>query len=66
MSQPFEVIRSKVALAKGSVSFDKLFKEIWKVNGWKAFFVGYLPRLMRKPINSGICWTIIENVKKSE
>lgn len=66
MSQPFEVIRSKVALAKGSVSFDILFKEIWKVNGWRTFFVGYLPRLMRKPINSGICWTIMENVKKSE
>ena len=64
MSQPFEVIRSKIALAKGSTSWRFLFKEIWRANGWRSFFVGYLPRLMRKPINSGICWTIIENVKQ--
>lgn len=65
MSQPFEVIRSKVALAKGSVSLETVFKEVWRANGWKAFFVGYLPRLLRKPINSGICWTIMDNVKKT-
>ena len=63
MSQPFEVIRSKIALAKGTTSSSYLFKEIWRVNGWRSFFIGYLPRLMRKPINSGICWTIIEKVK---
>jgi hypothetical protein len=64
MSQPFEVIRSKVALAKDSTTLSKLFMETWKVNGWRSFFIGYLPRLMRKPINSGICWTIMENVKQ--
>ena len=66
MSQPFEVLRSKVALAKDSTSIKKIFMEIWRANGWKSFFIGYLPRLMRKPINSGICWTIIENGKKVE
>lgn len=66
MSQPFEVIRSKVALAKGTTSLNKIYMEIWKTNGWRSFFHGYLPRLMRKPINSGICWTIMENVKKVE
>lgn len=66
LSQPFEVLRSKIALAKGSTSFSKVFMQTWKTNGWKSFFIGYLPRLMRKPINSGICWTIMENVKKIE
>lgn len=64
MSQPFEVIRSKVALAKTSVSLESIIKEAWRINGWRSLFVGYLPRLMRKPINSGICWTIMEKVKK--
>ena len=63
ISQPFEVIRSRIALAKDNTSWRYVSKEIWKVNGWRSFFIGYLPRLMRKPINSGICWTIIENVK---
>lgn len=66
MSQPFEVLRSKIALAKGTPSINKVFMEIWRANGWRSFFIGYLPRLMRKPINSGICWTIMENVKKTE
>jgi hypothetical protein len=34
-----------------------------KVQGWKGFFIGFLPRLLRKPINSGICWSILETVK---
>jgi len=32
-------------------------------HGWKGFFIGYMPRLFRKPINSGICWTVLETVK---
>jgi hypothetical protein len=59
MSQPFEVIRSKLALSMEPISFSRVMSEMFRTKGWRGFFVGYLPRLMRKPINSGICWTII-------
>ncbi len=63
ISQPFEVLRSKVSLEK-NVKMVECAKKIWTKQGWKGFFIGFMPRLIRKPINSGICWTILETVKE--
>lgn len=61
-SQPFEVIRSKVSV-EYKVSILECTAKIWQAQGWRGFFTGFVPRLLRKPINSGICWYILENLK---
>jgi hypothetical protein len=63
ISQPFEVIRSRVSLAAGLSTLD-CARTIALKQGWRGFFVGYMPRLCRKPINSGICWSILETFSK--
>ena len=62
ISQPFEVIRSLVSLEK-NLKITDCTKKILSKHGWRGFFMGYTPRLLRKPINSGICWTVLETVK---
>jgi solute carrier family 25 protein 38 len=66
VSQPFEVLRNKISLNnfQGSVWIfvGKYFREA----GPRGFFVGFVPRLLRKPINSGICWTILESLRRLE
>lgn len=61
-SQPFEVIRSRVSVDY-NVSIAECSAKIWQAQGWKGFFMGFVPRLLRKPINSGICWSILEGFK---
>lgn len=58
-SQPFEVIRSKVSICL-DLSVWECGRGIWVEQGWRGFVVGFGPRLLRKPINSGICWTLME------
>lgn len=59
VSQPFEVLRSQVSLSKGNESMMMLTTRCFRQFGLKGFFFGYVPRLVRKPINSGICWSIV-------
>jgi hypothetical protein len=59
VSQPFEVLRSQLSLNKGSESFVTLGTRCFRQFGLKGFFFGFVPRLVRKPINSGICWSIV-------
>ena len=61
--QPLEVIRSLVSF-KGSITMSECIRSVWLNKGWRGFFIGFVPRLCRKPINSGICWTILESVKE--
>ena len=63
VSQPLEVVRSMVSF-KGEITMTECFQKVWAKQGWRGFFVGFIPRMCRKPINSGICWTIMETVKE--
>lgn len=60
VSQPFEVIRSRISLRKVSESVVVLTCKHMKEFGIRGFFIGFLPRLLRKPVNSGICWSVVE------
>ena len=60
VSQPFEVIRSQVSLNRLNESIFNFSIKYFRQHGIKGYFYGFLPRLLRKPINSGICWTIYE------
>jgi solute carrier family 25, member 38 len=65
-SQPFEVIRSQVSLNKLNESIFSYTLRYFRQNGYKGFFLGFVPRLVRKPINSGICWTVYEAFRTLE
>ena len=58
VSQPFEVIRSQVSIKKINGSFIDFMIGFTKSHGWRGYFLGFIPRLIRKPINSGICWSV--------
>lgn len=63
ISQPFEVLRSKISLSSTRISMMDCLRAQMSTCGWRGLFTGYLPRLLRKPINSGVSWTIIESLR---
>lgn len=66
VSQPFEVIRSQVSLNRLNESIFSFSLKYFRQHGARGYFYGFLPRLVRKPINSGICWTIYEALHHAE
>ena len=60
-SQPLEVLRSIVSLKKNYGDSNRtLIKEFLTKHRSRGLFFGLLPRLLRKPLNSGISWGIME------
>ena len=43
-----------------------IVKNIWKEEGIKGFYVGYVPRLMKKAASSALTWSLYENFKKDK
>jgi hypothetical protein len=70
-SHPFEVIRNRIMIDQRHIDEDKkyrgAFHGIYKViqtEGTSGLFKGIVPRLLRKPVNSGIVWTCYELMKQ--
>jgi solute carrier family 25 protein 38 len=59
VSQPFEVLRSQISLNKIKEPLLIFLRNYMREQGFRGFFIGFLPRLVRKPINSGICWSVL-------
>jgi hypothetical protein len=59
VSQPLEVLRNQISLKKIEDPILKFAVNHFKLYGIRGYFIGFLPRLLRKPINSGICWTVV-------
>ena len=60
ISHPFEVVRN---LQMGRNEYQNTVStvcQIYKEQGLFGFYNGIFPRLIRKPINSGITWGIYE------
>jgi solute carrier family 25 protein 38 len=66
VSQPFEVLRNHISLNKGNEAALSIAHRYFSQTGFRGFFIGFVPRLVRKPINSGICWTILESLRSQE
>jgi Mitochondrial carrier protein len=62
VSQPFEVVRNLVQADRQMVDAGVVsnLARIYKKEGVRGFFKGALPRLIRKPVNSGITWMVYE------
>ena len=41
-------------------------KNIWKEEGNKGFYIGYIPRLMKKATSSALTWSLYEKFKKEK
>ena len=66
ISQPLEVFRCIVSLKSTAAKSNReLATSYYRLHGSRALFLGFLPRLLRKPLNSGISWGILEYVKNS-
>ncbi|EAS06925.2 carrier protein (macronuclear) [Tetrahymena thermophila SB210] len=73
LSQPFEVVRNRMMIQDNNLPsiyrYTGLlngFSQIYMLEGSKGFFNGLIPRLVRKPINTGISWGIYELLKQKK
>lgn len=71
-SHPFEVVRNRIMIQQKFLVNDKVYtglyygiKKIIKLDGLKGFFKGILPRIIRKPINSALAWSLYEFNRKA-
>ncbi len=40
--------------------------EVYKLQGIKGFYAGYLPRVLKKACSTGLLWTIYEKLTKKD
>lgn len=40
----------------------KIIPYVYKIEGLKGFYKGYLPRIMKKSFSSGIFWSLYEKI----
>ena len=73
VSHPFEVIRNRIQSddsvlddAKRYKNVRHAIKKIHKIEGIKGFFRGLVPRLLRRPLNSGVTWMTYDLILNSK
>jgi len=71
ISHPFEVVRNRMQAptnlleeSKNYINTYDAIKKIYQTEGFKGYFKGLVPRLIRRPLNSGITWMTYELVLK--
>lgn len=63
LTQPPDVIRSYMQLKPNEFStFNTTMKKIYLKQGYRGFFVGFLPRSVRRVLISVLSWTIYEKI----
>ncbi|EAR89379.1 solute carrier family protein (macronuclear) [Tetrahymena thermophila SB210] len=64
---PFDNIRVRYqGVRQQNTPLLKLAYHIYQVEGFKGFYRGYLPRLLKKGAQGAIAWTIYEYLKKDQ
>jgi solute carrier family 25 protein 38 len=73
ISHPFEVIRNRIqsgnSILEDSKRYDTVthaIGKIYKNEGVNGYFKGLFPRLLRRPLNSGVTWMTYEILLKSK
>eukprot|EP00088_Acartia_fossae_P000903 TRINITY_DN10341_c0_g1_i10.p1 TRINITY_DN10341_c0_g1~~TRINITY_DN10341_c0_g1_i10.p1 ORF type:complete len:272 (-),score=32.34 TRINITY_DN10341_c0_g1_i10:581-1396(-) len=62
VTHPFDVIKTKVQVSKSPLSSGKATKGILLHEGLGGFFVGLLPRLLRRTFMTALSWTLYERI----
>ena len=61
VTQPPDVIRSYMQLKPDQYpTFTKTMRKIYSIQGFNGFFVGFLPRTIRRSLISVLSWTVYE------
>ncbi|KAM3134743.1 hypothetical protein pb186bvf_013218 [Paramecium bursaria] len=68
ITYPLDNLRIRIQslnLQKGEGSTLSLLSQVYKDEGIKGFYQGYLPRLLKRGLQSGVVWSVYEKVVKS-
>jgi len=60
--QPADVVKTELQLKQQRTSQWSVIKMVHSERGFQGFFVGLLPRLLRKSLMSALAWTVYERV----
>ncbi|KAJ3110816.1 hypothetical protein HDU96_006253 [Phlyctochytrium bullatum] len=65
LTQPFDVLKTRLQLKPAEYrSTPYGFLKIARDEGFRGFFVGLMPRIIRKSLSSAITWTVYEEVSR--
>ena len=71
MTYPFDNLRVRLqchnfsSLANVNLTgLSSMIREVYKEEGIRGFYVGFIPRLMKKVTSSAIIWVLYENIRK--
>ena len=62
VSHPFEIARAQIQ-AEMNGNIRQVFRDIYVTEGWKGFFKGLSPRLLRKPVINTTTFVIVEKLE---
>ena len=60
--QPADVVKTELQLKQQRTSQWSVIKMVHSQRGFQGFFVGLLPRIVRKSLMSALAWTVYERV----
>jgi len=58
--QPADVVKTELQLSRERVGHWRVLSEVWTDRGLRGFFVGLVPRVVRKSLMSALAWTVYE------
>jgi solute carrier family 25, member 38 len=64
LTHPFDVIRTKIQISKIDLGMIQFTKLLYKEQGFKIFFRGIFPRILKRSVSSSISWVIYESLVK--
>lgn len=62
ITQPFDLVKTRIQLAKEPMNFVQTLMGVVKGEGFLALFNGIGPRILRKSLSSAITWTVYEEL----
>lgn len=66
ITQPFDVVKTKMQVKVGRRQSVALIREIWQGRGLAGFFSGLTPRLVRRTLMASMSWTLYEKMMRRQ
>ena len=63
LTHPADVVKTAIQASTEPYNNITIVKNIFKENGLKGFFRGFVPRALRRTLISAMSWTVYEKVK---
>ena len=62
--QPADVLKTEMQLSQDRVSQRSVARTVYRDRGLQGFYVGLIPRIIRKSLMSALAWTVYERVSE--